>query len=162
AEGSIDASIRLFFNHSASSLAIRVASANLGFVTTTTFWSFIPSVSAVYERINCQPLEIPLLGKEGWLRHQKMMRSHLCRRRRGAQTTIELLNNHPVRSFQRRLRSLFLTSRPPLLYQEGNFACPANSFMPSMTAAAEQNEKLSIPLPPGNPGLVRSNEFQSS
>ena len=95
------------------------------------------TVAAIYGAVNKLAVEeIPLLGKEGWLRHQEMLRSH----RNGADGVVHqrtdtdleqpLLLASPYRarirsaharpSFQRRLRGILLRSRPPLLFQGNN------------------------------------------
>src|SRR6059036_560958 len=82
---------------------------------TTGYCPFTPP--AWQKRPNSGPL-LAKLAKEEWLRHQKMLRSPLKRRRRGGRSHQQLpLSDHPVRSYQRWLRGIFLRSRPPLLFK---------------------------------------------
>src|SRR5262245_47342543 len=81
-------------------------------------------------------LHSELLGKEGWLRHRKrcceatfdgadgVVNHRLtmtCERPflLASPNGLAFASLVPGRSFQRRLRSFLLRSRPPLLYQEG-------------------------------------------
>jgi hypothetical protein len=80
---------------------------------------------------------IPLLAEEGRLRGQIKVAKPPCSAQTGAKRERASAkpksgqfggdvgfrrSDHPVRSFQRRLRDIFLMSRPPLLCEEGNIA----------------------------------------
>src|SRR6266850_1922290 len=79
---------------------------------------------------------VPLLGEEGWLRHQEnAAKPPYEGRRRGGQSRITFQRQHvPIMTTPsaplRRLRVFFLLAQPPLLFQEGN-TLSCNSFTPS-------------------------------
>src|SRR6266850_1805110 len=88
-------------------------------------------------RVNELPGQgVPLLGEEGWLRHQEnAAKPPYEGRRRGGQSRITFQRQHvPIMTTPsaplRRLRVFFLLAQPPLLFQEGN-TLSCNSFTPS-------------------------------
>src|SRR5688572_33419800 len=94
--------------------------------------------------MNCRSVsveDIPLLRKGGVAaRSRRFREATLASRRRGGWFEYRLiggLNEPPRPLHQRRLRDIFLMSRPPRLGQGGEYArfCGySDSFTPSMTA----------------------------
>src|SRR5215831_11307430 len=84
-----------------------------------------------HERVNqSESSDIPLLGKEGWMRGQKISRSLLSPRRRGGQTGKIIRSerfrrtDHPVCGNSVASRYLtYAASTPP--FQGGEYARPA-------------------------------------
>jgi hypothetical protein len=76
--------------------------------------------------MNCQVAQIPLLEKEGWLRHQLKLRSH----RSAADGVVSSAKCSGLNNFAElttpaapsRNGSILLMARPPLLFKEGNIA----------------------------------------
>src|SRR2546427_1604838 len=93
---------------------------------------------ALIEGVNELPGQgVPLLGEEGWLRHQE----DAAKPPYEAQTGWSVPDNVTTSTFTimttpsaplRRLRAFFLLAQPPLLFQEGN-TLSCNSFTPSLT-----------------------------
>jgi hypothetical protein len=64
---------------------------------------------------------VPLLGQEGWTRHQKMPRSLLWKARPGWSDAENIASRPTTPSaLHKVLREIFLVAQPPLLSQEGN------------------------------------------
>ncbi len=89
---------------------------------------------AVYETVNeLESSNIPLLEKEGWLRHQSKVRSH----RKAADGVVGSAKSSGLNNFAElttpaalfRNGSILLIAQPPLLFKEGNVA-HCNSFTP--------------------------------
>src|SRR5947208_10922119 len=68
--------------------------------------------------------------RKGWLRHQKISRSHRNGRSRGGFLFVSIGKPLRLRS-QRMLRNIFLIAQPPLaVMQGGDYRLNSNSFTP--------------------------------